>query len=138
MTKLGKEYWMKKTNKKIRHQKKIAHKWNLENNTRIGWRKQIKTILLEFCIKCVWHYRFMLNWILQSWMWNIKHIKLNVLSHNRRYNCTKTEHQLIVINFLKSLLLHYFSRVRILDFVRISFIIFFFVFWIYFFFLTLF
>jgi len=60
-----------------------------------------------------------------NWNLKFKPLKLQAVISIWALESPKNVYQLIVINFQKSLLHHCFSRVRILHFVRNSFIIFF-------------
>jgi len=80
----------------------MAHKRNLKKGTRIDLKKP-KQHYWKIQVQKAWLKIFMLSWLFWICFWKFNHKQFNVLENFWRWNYTKTMHQLIVINFSKSL-----------------------------------
>jgi len=80
----------------------MAHKRNLKKGTRIYLKNQNSTTgKLRFRKSDL--KKFMLSWLFLICLWKFNHKRFNVLANFWRWNHTKNMHQIIVINFSKSL-----------------------------------
>ena len=94
------------------HNKRITHKLNLMNDTRIGLTKP-KQYYWNFEVSNAWLKKIMLSWIFHIWIWILNHIQLKILTNFWRWNHAKIVHQLIMINISNMMPLHRLFRARI-------------------------
>ena len=80
----------------------MANKKNLKRDTKIDLKKP-KQHYWKIQVQKAWLKIIMMSWVFWICFWKFNHKRFNVLENIWRWNHTKNMHQIIVINFSKSL-----------------------------------